>query len=107
DGQHRALDQLVENLVLLAVLDRLELHLALDGGNDVGEVADPRHHLGFRNGNGASLGVGQQALVVGDGRSDGDAGALVNVRAAARETADLGDDLLHVLRHGNLEVVVL
>ena len=55
----------------------------------------------------AALGVGQQALVVGDGGADGDAGALVDVGAAAREPADLGDDLLHVLRHGDLEVVVL
>ncbi len=56
---------------------------------------------------GAAKGVGQQALVVGDGGADGDAGALVDVRAAPGQAGDLGDDLLHVLGHAHLVLHVI
>ena len=40
---HGALDQLLDDLLFAAVLDRLELDLAAERGHDVGQVADARH----------------------------------------------------------------
>jgi hypothetical protein len=94
----------LDDLVLAAVFDGFELDLAGEGRDDVGEVADARDDAVFASDDGAPQGIGEHRFVVGDGGADTDAGALVDIGAAAGEPADLGDDLLHVLRDGDVEV---
>src|SRR3990172_10018913 len=94
--QGRPLDQPVDDLLLAPLLNRLELQLAADRGHQVRQVADPRHDLLLVQTDRPPEGVGQKRLVVGYRGADGDAGALVDIRAAAGQPRHLGDDLLHV-----------
>ena len=99
---HRALDQLVDDLLFLALFHGLELDLAAERRDDVGQVAHARHDFLLAASDRASQCVREQALVVSDRRPDRDARALVDVGASTGEPRDLHDDLFHVVRdrHG-------
>lgn len=104
DGDDGALDELFDDLVFAAVFDGFEFDFAGEGRDDVGEVADAGDDAVFAGDDGAPESVGEHGFVVGDGGADGDAGALVDVGAPAGEAAYFGDDLFHVLGHGDIEV---
>ena len=105
DGEDGALDEALDDLLLAAVVDGLELDLA---GGESRAVLQAWKAL-LADADGAAHGVGEERLVVGYGGANGHAGALVDVGASAREARDLGDDLLHILGdvHGALGVVLL
>src|SRR5690606_32509662 len=98
------LDELLDDLLFAAVLHRFEFDLAAERRDHVREVAHARHHRLLVVDDAAAHGIREQALVVRDARADADAGALVYVRAAPGQAADLRDHFLHVVRHDDMEV---
>src|SRR5690606_25178668 len=83
---HRALDELLDDLVFPAVFDGLELDLAAERRDDVREVANARYHAVLARDNRPAQSVREHRFVVRDAGADANAGALVHIRAAARET---------------------
>ncbi len=61
------LDQVLDDLAVAALVDRLDLDLALGRGGEGVEVGDAGHDVGLAQAQGAAGGVGHQRLVVGDG----------------------------------------
>ena len=106
DGHNGSLDELVDDLLFLALFDRLELDLAGECWDNVGQVAHPRHDVLLTDADRAPQSVCEEALVVGDRCSDGDARALVDIWAAPGKPRDLDDDLLHIVGYRDGVVVV-
>ena len=98
----------VDHLALghLVAAHEIQFELAKAGGDEVTEVADPRHRGSLADSNGALPGVGDHRAVVGDAEPSADAGVLVDVAALTRRDAHLLDDLLHERRHEHGERAV-
>ena len=96
DGGDRGVNQLFDDQLVRAFVDRLQLELALQRRADVIQIADARRGLLFARRHRPSHRVGQQRFVTGNCGPHGDARALAHVGAAPREACYFGDDLLHV-----------
>ena len=96
--EHGRGGQLGDDLVLPALLERLDLDLPLRGRHERGEVAHPGDDHRLADAQRPAQRVRDQRLVVGDRESDRHPAALVDVRAAPGELADLGQHLLHERR---------
>src|SRR6266496_3543680 len=104
DVERGPLDQLLDDLLLAGISNRLQLDLAAGRRQQRRQVAHARRHLALAVADRTAQGVGLEALEVADRDADADARALRDVRAAAGEVGNLGDDLLHVGRHDGLEL---
>ena len=96
--EHGGPQEVVDDLLVAALLDGLDLDLAGRRRRQRLEVADPRHDLGLAVDQRPPGGVGHQRLEVGHGEAHRHARALVDVRALAGQLAERGDDLDHVAR---------
>src|SRR3989449_4951700 len=101
------LDEPAEQLLLVAVADRLELDLADGGRRQRAEIAHARHRDLVAQPDRALERAGEDVLVVADAHAHGHARALADVRRLAGQVRQLGDDLLHVVgtlgRHAVVE----
>ena len=71
-------------------------------GDDRAEVGDARRGERLAEADGALQGGGLEHLHVGDRHADRHARALADLRRAARQVGQLGDDLLHERRHDDV-----
>ena len=99
DQQDGSRQQLGEQDLLAALLEGIDLHLALGRGDQSLEVADPGDRLGLAGAQRPAQGVGHQGLVVGDAEAHRHPGALVDVGALAGQVAELGHHLGHEPGH--------
>ena len=97
----RGAHQLLEHRAVVAVLPGLELDLARGGRGQRGQVADARHRLALPGAQRPAQRAGGEVLVVRGGQPDRDAAALIDLRMAARDMRELGDDLLHEAGDGD------
>ena len=103
-GEHRALDEVLEDHTVAALLERLDLDLAAGRRGERLEVADPRHDDVLAGAQAAPQRVGAEHLEVADRQADADAAALVDLVAGPSHLAERGDDLLQVVGHADLHV---
>ena len=105
DRHHGALDQALDDLLVLALFDGFELDLALQRWHHERQVGDAGDDLVLAKTNRTPHCVRQHRLVVGDRSADGDAGALRHVRRTSCQARDLRNDFRHEVGHDHREVV--